>query len=406
MDKKIAIVGGCGHVGLPLGISFALLPGHHVDLIDTNENVVQSVREGKLNFVERGGEAALKKVVGKSLFTHTNGECISSADCVVFVTGTLVDEHLNPRIHDVLKVLNEYLPYMQAEQLVILRSTVYPGVTQIVREHLDNKLVNIDLAFCPERVAQGFAIEEIKKLPQIVSAFDRRSEDRAAELFGKLTEEIIRLTPIEAELAKLFSNSWRYLEFAVANQHYMIAESSGANFQRIHKALTHNYPRAASYKTAGLAAGPCLFKDTMQLSAFYKSNYFLGHSAMLINEGFPNFLVEQLEKKIGSLRNKKIGLLGMSFKANNDDIRESLSYKIKKILESKLANVSHTDVFQKTHQRLSEILKESDAFILGAPHREYQALDLQGKPFIDCWGFWSKDPDIFQSQIIPEKIAA
>jgi UDP-N-acetyl-D-mannosaminuronic acid dehydrogenase len=397
VQQRIAIVGGCGHVGLPLGIAFAGVPGMQVDLVDTNAKSVEAVNAGHIHFVENGGEAHLKRVVGKSLVAHTDGKVLKNATAVVFVTGTPVDEHLNPRISDIIAVMDQYLPLLNDGQLVILRSTVYPGVTNLVREHLQRKKPGLKIAFCPERVAQGYAIEEIAKFPQIVSAFDPEAEEQASNLFSLIVPEILKMTPQEAELVKLFSNSWRYLEFAVANQHYMIAEANGADFQRIYQALTYHYPRAATFKRPGLTAGPCLFKDTMQLSAFYDNQFFLGHAAMLINEGLPNFLVNQLEKKTGPLAGKKVGLLGMAFKADNDDTRESLSYKVKKILESRLAIVQDTDVYQDTHSSLDTILKTSEAFILGVPHKEYKALNLQGKPFVDCWGTWHGSIDLSRS---------
>lgn len=396
-SNHIVIVGGCGHVGLPLGIAFASVPNFKVDLVDVNQRSVQEVNEGRIHFVEKGGENALRKVVGKTLRAHTDGSVVSKSDTVIFVTGTPVDEHLNPRIQDILTVLDQYLPLMKSGQLLILRSTVYPGVTELVRHHVEKKAPGVRIAFCPERVAQGYAIEEIEKFPQIISAFDRETEDRAANLFLKLTSEVLRMTPKEAELVKLFSNSWRYLEFAVANQHYMIAEAAGCEFQRIYHALTYHYPRAATFKRPGLTAGPCLFKDTMQLSAFYDNQFFLGHAAMLINEGLPNFLVNQLEKKIGALAGKKIGLLGMAFKPDNDDTRESLSYKIKKILEARMATVLETDVYQPTHSKLPAILETAEAFILGVPHSEYRSLNLGRKPCVDCWGFWTPKADLTQS---------
>lgn len=395
--QKLAIVGGCGHVGLPLGIAFAQVPGMHVDLVDMNADSVHSVNSGHLHFVEYGGEAALKKVVGKTMIAHTDPSVVREASTVVFVTGTPVDEHLNPRISDIVSVMDQYLPYLHSGQLIILRSTVYPGVTNLVREHLENKKPGLQIAFCPERVAQGYSIEEISKLPQIVSAFTPQAEERAKKLFNLVVPEILCLTPKEAELVKLFSNTWRYLEFAIANQHYMIAEASGADFQRVYQALTQDYPRAATFKRPGFSAGPCLFKDTMQLSAFYDNQFFLGHAAMLINEGLPNFVVNQLEKRIGSLSGKKIGLLGMAFKADNDDTRESLSYKVKKILESRLAIVQDTDVYQDTHKDLNTVLETSEAFILGVPHKEYKNLNLKNKPFVDCWGTWHKKFDLTKS---------
>lgn len=392
---RVSIIGGCGHVGLPLGVAFAM-KGCDVTLVDINEAGIASVNAGRFPFMEKGGDEALRKVVGRTLRAENSSQSVSEADCVIFVTGTPVDEHLNPRIEDVTRVLDQYLPLMHAGQLVILRSTVFPGVTEIVLKKIESAKPGVAVAFCPERVAQGFALEEIFSIPQIVSAFDSESEDRAAELFAKIAPEILRLTPREAELTKLFANAWRYISFAIANQFYIIAEGSGVNFERVYHALSHNYPRA-NYAHPGFAAGPCLFKDTMQLSAFHNNNFFLGHAAMLVNEGLPHFVVEQLEKKMGSLAGKKIGLLGMAFKANSDDIRESLSYKIKKVLESKLAKVMMTDVYQETNRDLDEIVRTAEGFVLGVPHQEYRKLDLRGKPFADCWGVWDKKPDLSQT---------
>lgn len=392
--KRIGIIGGCGHVGLPFGIALAMQSNTQVTLVDTNQKAVALVNEGKMPFDEKGGDEALAKVAGKTLKATTTANAIAQCDVVVVVTGTPVDEHLNPRISDVLAVIDHYTPQLNRNQLVVMRSTLAPGTTKLIAKHLSEKVPGIRLAFCPERVAQGNALSEIVHLPQIISAFDSASEQMAVEFFNLLGSEILLLTPEEAELVKLFANSWRYIQFAVANQHYMIAEAAGIDFRRIYNALTHNYPRLKNLDRPGLTAGPCLFKDTMQLSAFYNNNFFLGHAAMLVNEGMPNFLVQQLEKEMGSLEGKKIGLLGMAFKANCDDTRDSLSYKVKKLLKAKMAIVLDTDVYQPSHKNLSRILLEAEGFILGVPHREYLSLNVGNKPFLDCWGVWGKPKDI------------
>lgn len=397
--QNIAIIGGCGHVGLPLGIVLAEAPGFDVTLVDVNADAVKNVNSGKIHFVEQNGETALKKVIGKTLRATLEKNAIRNADYVVFVTGTPVDEHLNPRVNDLMEVVKQYLPYLNAKQTVVLRSTVFPGSTELVWKNLKRDLPGIRLAFCPERVAQGFAITEIHDLPQIISAFDSESEESAHALFSAVAKEVIRLTPAEAELAKLFANGWRYLHFAIANQFYMMTESHGVNFSRVYEALTYNYPRAKNFPRPGFTAGPCLFKDTMQLSAFHTNNFFLGHAGMLINEGMPNFVVNQLAQKMGTLEGKKIGLLGMAFKPNNDDTRESLSYKVKKVLEAKMATVLDTDVYQPSHKNLQSILKEADGFLLGVPHKEYIGLNLGDKPFIDCWGSWEERPDLKKSPL-------
>ena len=373
-------------MGIPLGLAFASR-GMNVTLVDVNPFAVESINAGRLPFKEEGAEALLKKHVGKNLCATGDVEVVKKQDVVVFVTGTPVDEHLNPRIHDVVKVLDSYLPLLNKRQLVVLRSTIFPGVTRIVEDTLKENLGTANLAFCPERIVQGKGIEEIFNLPQLVSGVNKRSEDAAARLFAAIAPKIIRIKPEEAELAKLMTNAWRYLEFAIANQFYMMVEKQGLDFYRILEAMKDDYPRARHFAGAGLAAGPCLFKDTMQLSAFHNNEFFLGHSAMLVNEGLPNFLVSQLEMKMGSLKGKKVGVMGLAFKADNDDIRESLSFKVKKLLEMKMAKVLVTDEFVPGTMPLRKFLKEVDGVILGVPHSAYRKLKVK-KPYVDCWGCW------------------
>lgn len=385
--KKICIVGGCGHVGLPLGLVLADR-GFDVTLLDINTNAVGLINKGIIPFQEEGAEELLKKEINKNLFVTDDADVVRIQDVVIFITGTPVDEHHNPKIHEVLNVVEKYLPLMNKEQLIVLRSTIYPGTTEIIEQKLQKHFnTRPKLAFCPERILQGKGIEEIKNLPQIVSAVSDEAAKEASEIFSEVAPKIIRLEPIEAELSKLMLNTWRYLEFAIANQFYMMVEDKGLDFYKIFEAMKEDYPRAKNYCKPGLAAGPCLFKDTMQLSAFYRNQFFLGQSAMLVNEGLPNFLVSQLEKKLGSLKNRKVALLGMTFKANNDDIRESLSFKIKKELEFKLADVLPSDPYLKDTYKLEDALSKCDAVILGVPHNEYLNLKID-KPYVDCWNVW------------------
>lgn len=200
------------------------------------------------------------------------------------------------------------------------------------------------------------------------------------------------MTPIEAELGKLFTNVWRYILFSISNQFLQIANQEGLDFYRIYNAITYKYPRAESFPSAGFAAGPCLFKDTMQLAAHANNNFFLGHAAMLINEGLPNYIVQRLKEKY-PIHEKAVGILGMAFKANNDDGRESLSYKLKKILEIEAANVLCSDVYADREDFVSpdRLIRESDIIILGAPHREYAGLAIdESKVVVDIWNFYGK----------------
>src|SRR3954470_17413216 len=205
-------------------------------------------------------------------------------------------------------------------------------------------------------------MDDLSSLPKIVSSRTTAGAERAATLFRRLTSTIVQLSPEEAELAKLFTNTWRYIKFATANQFYMMANDRGLDFERIRAAITRRYPRAADMPGAGFAAGPCLFKDTMQLAAFSNNTFGLGHAAMLVNEGLPLYLVDRAERRY-ELGGMTVGILGMAFKGGSDDIRESLSYKLRRILQFKAREVLTTDPRVTVDDRLlplAEVLERSD----------------------------------------------
>lgn len=386
----VCIVGGLGHAGLPLGISLADT-GKKVVLYDINQEAIATVSSGKMPFIESGAEEVLKKVLDRRLFLSSDKLVITKSRFVVIVIGTPVDEHLNPKFTIFKKFFDEIADLLNDDQHVILRSTVFPGTTEKIKKDLEARGKSTKVSFCPERIAQGNAMEELRKLPQIVASFDDVSVREAGELFGLLTKDIIFLSPTEAELAKLFTNVWRYIQFAISNQFYQISTQQGFDFYKIYDAITYKYPRAQSFPAAGFTAGPCLFKDTMQLAAYSNNNFFLGHASMLINEGLPNFIVQRLRDKY-VLQDKVVGVLGMAFKANNDDARESLSFKLKKILEVEAKKVLCSDVYINSAEfiRPEALVKASDIIILATPHKEYADLDISGKSVIDIWNFYGK----------------
>jgi UDP-N-acetyl-D-mannosaminuronic acid dehydrogenase len=299
--------------------------------------------------------------------------------------GTPVDEHLNPDPKFVLRAVEGMLDYLRDGQHLVLRSTVYPGVTAMVERLLTKAGRHIDVTFCPERIAEGKAMEELRLLPQIVSGRTSRAVERASRLFGALTDTIIPLDVEEAELAKLFTNTWRYIKFAAANQLYMIANDFGVDFERIRSAIAYEYPRDAELPGAGLAAGPCLLKDTMQLAAFNNNNFTLGHASMMINEGLPLYLIARLEQRY-DLSMMNVGILGMAFKAESDDIRSSLSYKMKRLLKLKARHVLCTDpyVVDDDLAPLEEVLAKSNLLVIGAPHKLYADVKID-VPVVDIW---------------------
>jgi UDP-N-acetyl-D-mannosaminuronic acid dehydrogenase len=385
-DRDVVVIGGCGHVGLPLAIAFADR-GARVGIYDVSEAAVATVNSGRLPFDEPGAAEVLQRVVaGGRLQASADPAIVGSAENVVVVIGTPVDEHLNPNQQAIPRALSGCAPYLRDGQLLVLRSTVFPGVTALVEKMVAGLGVGIEVAFCPERIAEGKAMTELFELPQIVSARSPKGTERAAKLFSMLTGSIVEMTPEEAELAKLFTNVWRYIKFATANQFYMMANDRGLDFERIRKGLSQDYPRAADMPGPGFAAGPCLFKDTMQLAAFNNNNFALGHTAMTINEGLPLYVVHRLEQRF-DLSAMTVGILGMAFKGGSDDIRSSLSYKLKRILEFKAGAVLTADPYVAVDANLlpqEEVIARSDVLVIGAPHPEYRGLQFD-KPVADIW---------------------
>jgi UDP-N-acetyl-D-mannosaminuronic acid dehydrogenase len=383
---SVAIVGGCGHVGLPLGLAFADA-GLDVLLYDINEAAIDTVKNGRMPFVEQGAEEVLARVLAAERLTLSSDPAsVTDVEHVVVVVGTPVDQHLNPDPAAVVKAIEVMLPHLRDGQHLVLRSTVYPGVTQMVERLLARHGKHLDVTFCPERIAEGKAMEELHTLPQIVSGRTPEATARAAALFGNLTRSTIDIGVEEAELAKLFTNTWRYIKFAAANQLYMMATDYGLDYEVIRQAMIQDYPRAADVPSAGLAAGPCLLKDTMQLAAFNNNNFLLGHAAMMVNEGLPMYLVDQLDDE-HDLSTMTVGLLGMAFKGESDDIRSSLSYKLKRLLKLKADRVLCTDPYVSVDPDLTpldQVLEQADLLVVGAPHKAYAQISPT-VPALDIW---------------------
>ena len=372
-------------MGLPLGIAFADR-GLSTVLVDLNQDAVDLVNSGTLPFHEDGAAEPLARAIGTTLRATTDPGAISEVEYVVIVIGTPVDEHLNPDPQAVPRAIEAIAGHLRDGQILVLRSTLYPGVTALVERLVQRLGLDIDVAFCPERIAEGKAMTELYELPQLVSARSDRAVKRAEDLFSVLTERTIQLVPEEAELAKLFTNTWRYIRFAIANQLFVIANDFGLDYDVIRQAIGDDYPRAADLPAAGLAAGPCLLKDTMQLAAFNNNGFTLGHAAMMVNEGLPLYMVARMEERF-DLPNATVGVLGMAFKGESDDIRSSLSYKLKRILGFKAERVLCTDPYvtvDPTLLPLEQVIAESDVLVVGAPHATYRDLDVS-VPLVDIW---------------------
>ena len=384
----LTVVGGAGHVGIPLVLSFAA-KGSTVNVNDINEQTLATLKAGNIPFIENGAQPLLTKALAdQRLFFTSRPEDISTSGPVIITIGTPVDEFLNPVRGVVQECIDALLPHLRDGQLIVLRSTLYPGTTDWVDAHIKRQGRNLKVAFCPERIVQGQGIEELARMPQIVSGTSPEAEQEAAALFGLIAPELTMLKPIEAEFAKLFTNAYRYIGFAITNQFYLIAKSAGLDYHQILQAMKLNYPRANYIPTPGFAAGPCLVKDTMQLLAFARNEFGLGNAAIMVNEGLPLHIVAELNRE-HDLSKMTVGLLGVAFKAESDDPRASLSYKLKKALAGAAREVLTTDPLVTTDPDLlplETVIEKSDLLILCTPHQIYRTADLRGKPIVDVWG--------------------
>lgn len=388
MEYDILIVGGLGHVGLPLGIVLADC-GYTVALYDIDMSKRARVESGEMPFIEYGADPILKKVIGKKLFVSSDISDVARAQTIIITIGTPVDEYLSPKTKSLFSLADTLFPHIRPDHCLLLRSTVYPGTSQYLHEYFRSHGHPVHLAFCPERIVQGYAIQELRKLPQIVSGFSAEALNRARILFERLGVEVIELDVEGAELSKLYLNAWRYIQFAVGNQFYMIAAERGIDYANVYKAMTHHYDRARDLPRPGFAAGPCLFKDTMQLAAANRNQFLLGHAAMMVNEGLPDFLVAQLKNSGVQIGGTTIGILGMAFKADIDDTRDALSYKLAKILRFHGARVLCSDEFVRDASFVSQgdLFAQSSIVIVGVPHTSYRTLAVPpGVRTLDLWG--------------------
>jgi UDP-N-acetyl-D-mannosaminuronic acid dehydrogenase len=386
-DQDICIVGGAGHVGLPLALAFAAA-GQRVIIYDQNAPVMDIIRQGTMPFVEYGAEPLLAQALKEQrLILSAEPRDITRAKHVIVAVGTPVDEYLNPKLRALLDLFKELGPYLRPSQIIIIRSTVFPRTCRQVERLLNQDGQSWHVAYCPERIAQGHAIRELRELPQIVSGLSVHAVDSATSLFALLAPEIVHLEVEEAELAKLFSNAWRYIQFAATNQFYMLASSIGVDYNRVREGMVRGYGRAATLPSAGFAAGPCLLKDTMQLAAFNNNNFSLGHAAMAVNEGLPNYLVDVISRR-HKLSETRVGILGMAFKADIDDVRDSLSYKLGKVLRFHGAEVLYSDEFAHDPTFISkeELIARAQVVIVGVPHSAYRNLSIPAAvDVVDPW---------------------
>jgi UDP-N-acetyl-D-mannosaminuronic acid dehydrogenase len=337
--KKILVIGAGGRVGYPFA-GYCQWKGYDTYGYDLNEKAYE-IAEAFVEADRPPFDERLFELVTSSGYQ----KILVDADVIVVMVGTPVDAEGNPRLDGINNLFDHHIIPALRERtkdlLIILRSTVAPGTTELILEKIDTYSASwkpdVHLVFAPERIAQGKTFIEMPMLPQIIGAIDQEAFDLAEEFFSKLSPSCIRLTIRQAELGKLMTNMYRYVNFALANQFMMIADHYGQDFESIRTAINHEYPRMNLEKAGPNAAGPCLFKDGQFLVDHIPYSDII-KTAFSVNEGMPAWIYDTHIKPFNYHMGASVGILGMTFKGNNDDTRYSLSYKLKKLLQRKGIN--------------------------------------------------------------------
>jgi len=378
---QVCVVGGCGRAGFPLALVLASR-NIRVVIYDHDKNAVETVTKGRIPFVEKGTQELLDHTLNKTLTVTTDPAVIENSETVIFCIGTPSQGHVDPEQSNLLTCIKEVESYLSITQTLIIRSTIFPGMTEYLQHHF--KPQGFTFCYCPERISEGNAIQELIELPQIIAAFNEDDYKACEELFRFASKEQIRLPPLEAEFAKLFNNSWRYVKFAVANQFYRMSTNAGADFEQIAHAMRYHYPRARDFPTAGFTGGPCLYKDSEHLNTYNPCPFL--QAAIEINQTMPEYIIKHL-KRSHDLKTMTIGILGMAYKKDVDDIRNSLSFKLKDLLLKEGAKVLYSDTYWKDENSVNkyQLVNDSDLIIIGCSHEEYEVLDLKGKSVLDLW---------------------
>jgi len=367
---------GLGRIGLPLALCFADR-GLQVLGVDKDPEVLASVRAGRMPFEEHGTQDLLDRVLdaGRLHFADRAADA-ARAQNIVITLGTPSFSHIESDLSQVRAALDDLLPVLRAGHALILRSTIAPGTTDFVAGYVEKRGglkvgEDVFVAHAPERIAAGRFLEEISTLPCIVGGVDEESTRRAACVFEVFGAPIVRTTPVQAELAKIWTNILRYATFALPNLLMMDCERCDANVFEVIDLINHDYPRGGIARP-GLTAGTCLRKD------FAFSEERSNAPGMLlavsrVNEAVPLFLVEGVKRRIGSLSSRKVAVLGLTFKRDTDDERDSLSPKLIRLLERELADVAVCDPHAATPtQPLEEAIRDADVVIIATNHSEFE----------------------------------
>jgi UDP-N-acetyl-D-mannosaminuronic acid dehydrogenase len=282
-------------------------------------------------------------------------------------------------LRQVRAAVDDLMPLLRPGHALILRSTIAPGTTDFVAGYVEKRRglkvgEDVFVAHAPERIAAGRFLEEISTLPCIIGGVGAASTERAAGTFATFGAPIVRTTPVQAELAKIWTNILRYATFALPNLLMMDCERYGANVFEVIELINRDYPRGGM-AMPGMTGGTCLRKD-FSFSEERSNAPGMLLAVSRVNESVPLFLVEGVKRRLGGLSARKVAVLGLTFKRDTDDERDSLSHKLIRLLERELADVAVCDPHASTPtQSLADAVQDADVVIVATNHSEFEGPD-------------------------------
>jgi len=408
---------GLGRIGLPQAL-LAASSGHNVVGVETNSKVVNELSQYKTHFFEKGMSDILKEVLNKSFFVYENVESVEfDADVVFFVLGTEIPSY--PEKMDFSSTL-EILKIMAIKfpnAVFVFRTTLPVGTVDYFRQEVPN----INLAFVPERLAEGNAISEEKYLPKIIGAYNDKTFEILQEYFSVIGGDIIKVrNPKAAEFCKLVDNSYRNTIFAFSNDIALTAENNGVDIYEVIDSVNHGYERN-NIAYPGFVSGYCLGKDPYIFEYAYDHTNREGYSMWYAGRETNDYLYEYIANKAVFNKPSKVGILGISFKSNVDDFRMSHTLRVIDEIKNIDSNIHFNlyDSFQNTcfytrfsdflsddysvKENIEDVISSSEVVIIATNHDEIkmfnrnklrEILEKQNTRIIDIWNVWG---DLYQT---------
>lgn len=372
---KICVI-GLGYIGLPTSLLLANA-GHRVLGVDINSRIVETLNNNKLPFTESGLEELFKKTKNNFIADVT----VQSSDVYIIAVPTPLESEMKLADLDAVKHASIAIAQVLKEgQTVILESTVPPGTSEhFIIPILQNKVIKkISFAHCPERAIPGKTLIEMINNDRIIGGIDKESTEKAKALYSSFVKGNIYLTDAKtAEFVKLMENTFRDINIALANEFALLAEEANINvWEAIN--LANKHPRVSILLPGPGVGGHCIAIDPMFL-AEKSSKARIVTLAREINSGMPVHVVKMIHELTKGISHPTVTLLGLAYKGNVDDVRESPTFKIKKIAENQGMIVRVYDPlvhhYPENSLSLEDATKNSDCLVLVTDHDIFKELD-------------------------------